>query len=305
VVAPAQGEGGPALTSLRPLVVGAGGQLGSDLLLELPHARGLTRADLDVTDGAAVRAAVGEWALSVRDIPGPLTIFNAAAWTNVDGAETDEEAAYAANAAAPAHLALAAEAVGARLVHVSTDYVFPGDATSPYDVGDPTGPRSAYGRTKLAGEQAVLAVSAGSYVVRTAWVYGAVGTNFVKTMARLERERETLSVVDDQRGSPTWSRDLARGLVALARHRPAPGIYHCTNAGDTTWYAFARAVFEELGADPERVTPCTTADFPRPAPRPAYSVLSDRAWREAGLAPLPHWRDALRAAFAEIPELRM
>ncbi|HEU0131612.1 MAG TPA: dTDP-4-dehydrorhamnose reductase [Mycobacteriales bacterium] len=284
---------------LRALVVGAGGQLGTDLLTVLGgSARGLTRADLDVTDGAAVRAAVGDWALAVRDRPGPLTIFNAAAWTNVDGAEEAEEAAYAANAAAPAHLAIAAEAAGARLVHVSTDYVFAGDADAPYEVDAPTAPRSAYGRTKLAGEEAVLAASAGAYVVRTAWVYGATGGNFVKTMARLERERETVSVVDDQRGSPTWSADLARGLVALARRAPAPGVYHCTNGGETTWYGFARAVFEELGADPERVRPCTTADFPRPAPRPAYSVLSDRAWREAGLDPLPEWRAALRAAFA-------
>lgn len=285
---------------IRALVTGAGGQLGTDLLAVLgPAARGVTRADLDVADGAAVRAAVGDWALASRDIPGRRVIFNAAAWTNVDGAETDEAAAYAANAAAPAHLALAAESVGATLVHVSTDYVFPGDAAEPYDVDAPTGPRSAYGRTKLAGEQAVLATSPGSYVVRTAWVYGATGGNFVTTMARLERERETLSVVDDQRGSPTWSRDLAAGLVELAGSDAPGGVYHCTNAGDCTWFEFARAVFEELGADPGRVTPCTTADFPRPAPRPAYSVLSDRAWRAAGLAPLRPWRDALRAAFAE------
>jgi dTDP-4-dehydrorhamnose reductase len=283
---------------LRALVVGAGGQLGSDLLAVLgPAARGLARDDLDVTDGAAVRAAVGDWALAVRDGSGPLAVFNAAAWTDVDGAESAEDAAYAANATAPAHLALAAEAAGARLVHVSTDYVFAGDATQPYETDAPTDPRSAYGRTKLAGEQAVLASSPGSYVVRTAWVYGATGRNFVKTMARLERERETVSVVDDQRGSPTWSRDLATGLVELARSGAPGGVYHCTNAGEATWYEFARAVFAELGADPERVRPCTTADFPRPAPRPAYSVLSDRAWRAAGLAPLRDWRAALGAAF--------
>jgi dTDP-4-dehydrorhamnose reductase len=133
--------------------------------------------------------------------------------------------------------------------------------------------------------------------VRTAWVYGATGANFVKTMARLERDRETVSVVDDQRGSPTWSRDLARGLVELAASGAPPGVYHCTNAGEATWYDFARAVFEEVGADPGRVKPCTTEDFPRPAPRPAYSVLSDRAWLAAGLRPLPHWREALRTAF--------
>jgi dTDP-4-dehydrorhamnose reductase len=274
---------------MTALVVGAGGQLGSDLLRVLgPSARGLTRADLDVTDAAAVRDAVG----AIR----PDVVYNAAAWTDVDGAEKDEDAAYAANATAPAHLSLAAAEHEARFVHVSTDYVFAGDATRPYDVADPTAPRSAYGRTKLAGEHAVLAN--GGYVVRTAWVYGQTGGNFVKTMARLERERDTVSVVADQRGSPTWSRDLATGLVALATTAPAYGIYHCTNTGEATWYDLARAVFEEVGADPDRVRPCSTDEFPRPAPRPAYSVLSDRAWRAAGLAPLPHWRDALRAAFA-------
>ncbi len=288
---------------MRALVVGAAGQLGTDLLAVLGgSARGLTRAELDVTDGAAVRAAVGDWALAVRDLPGPLTVFNAAAWTNVDGAEADEDAAYAANAAAPAHLATAATAVGARLVHVSTDYVFAGDATEPYDVDAPTAPRSAYGRTKLAGEEAVRSLAPDSYVVRTAWVYGATGGNFVKTMARLERERPTLRVVDDQRGSPTWSRDLATGLVELARVRPPGGVYHCTNAGEATWHDLARAVFEELGADPARVEPCSTEEFPRPAPRPAYSVLSGAAWERAGLAPLRHWRDALRAAFATAGE---
>jgi dTDP-4-dehydrorhamnose reductase len=283
---------------LRALVVGAGGQLGTDLLGVLgPAARGLTRADLDVTDGPAVRATVAEWA---AEEAGNLVVFNAAAWTDVDGAETNEDAAYAANATAPAHLAVAAEAAGARLVHVSTDYVFAGDATTPYAVDAPTGPRSAYGRTKLAGERAVLAASPQSSVVRTAWVYGATGGNFVKTMARLERSQETLRVVDDQRGSPTWSLDLARGLVALAGAQPRPGVYHATNAGETTWYGLARAVFEELGADPERVRPCASADFPRPAPRPAYSVLSDAAWRGAGLPPLPPWRVALTGAFATV-----
>jgi dTDP-4-dehydrorhamnose reductase len=287
--------------TLNALVTGAGGQLGTDLMRVLgPSARGLTRNDLDVTDGNAVREAVGDWALATRDLPGRKIVFNAAAWTNVDGAEADEESAYAANAAAPAHLALAAQRVQATLVHVSTDYVFSGDATQPYETDAATSPRSAYGRTKLAGEEAVLGIDPTAYVVRTAWVYGATGGNFVKTIARLERERETLSVVDDQRGSPTWSFDLASGLVELARSSAAGGVYHCTNAGEATWYEFARAIFEELKADPERVAPCTTADFPRPAPRPAYSVLSDRAWRAAGLAPLRPWREALAAAFAEV-----
>lgn len=285
----------------RWLITGAGGQLGVDLLRVLSgrdgvEAVGLARADLDITDDVAVRDAFAE----IR----PDVVINAAAYTAVDAAETDETGATLGNEVGPRNLAVAAVAAGARMIQVSTDYVFPGDATEPYDEDAPTGPRSVYGRTKLAGEQAVLAAHPdGGYVVRTAWVYGASGANFVKTIARLERERETISVVDDQRGSPTWSHDLAVGLVALADSTAPAGVYHCTNSGSTTWFDFARAIFEELGADPQRVRPTTTDAFPRPAPRPAYSVLSDRKWRAAGLPQLPHWRDALHAAFVAAPEL--
>jgi dTDP-4-dehydrorhamnose reductase len=279
---------------MRLLVTGAGGQLGADLLrVSRGHdVVGVTRTELDVTDPAAVEKAV----LDVR----PDAVLNAAAYTAVDPAESDEATAAAVNADAPAHLARACALHGAGLVHVSTDYVFAGDATAPYEVDAPVGPTSAYGRTKLAGERAVRQLLPDrSWVVRTAWVYGASGGNFVKTMSRLEASRDTLEVVDDQRGSPTWSRDLAAGLLALVEAGPAPGTYHCTNAGETTWFGLARAVFAELGADPERVRPTTTAAFPRPAPRPAYSVLSPAAWLAAGLpAPRP-WRDALHAAFAE------
>jgi dTDP-4-dehydrorhamnose reductase len=228
----------------------------------------------------------------------PDVVVNAAAYTAVDAAEADEDAAYRANATGPAVLAAALGGTKTRLIHVSTDYVFAGDADRPYDVDDPTGPKSAYGRTKLAGELAVRELLPdAACVVRTAWVYGAVGGNFVKTMTRLERERDTVSVVDDQRGSPTWSADLAAGLVELGRSSAPAGVYHCTNGGDTTWFGLTRAIFEELGADPSRVQPTTTDALPRPAPRPAYSVLSDAAWRAAGLTPLRPWRDALRAAF--------
>lgn len=277
----------------RWLVTGAGGQLGADLLRVLAGADviGLTRADLDVTDEAAVRAAVG----------GADVVLNAAGWTDVDGAEAAEDAAYAVNAVAPGLLAQACAAGGATLVHVSTDYVFAGDATTPYAEDAPLAPRSAYGRTKAAGERAVLAAGARAYVARTAWVYGATGGNFVKTMARLARERDTLDVVDDQRGSPTWSRDLAAGMVALAGSAAAPGVYHCTNAGETTWCGLARAVFAELGLDPARVRPTTTAAYPRPAPRPAYSVLSTERWQAAGLSPWRPWREALHAAFEAAP----
>jgi dTDP-4-dehydrorhamnose reductase len=291
--------------SVALLVTGANGQLGSDLLDAVRSgtdvfARGLTRKDLDVTDAFDVHDMVAGWAKIVRsDNPDHrLVVVNATAYTAVDAAETDEETAYAVNAAAPALLATAADKVGARLIHVSTDYVFPGDARRPYEVDDDTGPKSAYGRTKLAGEQAVREILPdASHVVRTAWLYGARGQNFVKTMARLEKERETVSVVDDQRGSPTWSRDLAAGLLALARSDTPAGILHGTNRGETTWHGFTQAIFEELGADPARVLPTTTAEFVRPAPRPAYSVLSPRSWDEAGLPPLQDWRSALSEAF--------
>ena len=289
-------SGGPPS---RWLVTGARGQLGADLCRVLAAAGvegdrllALGSDELDITSSPAVQAAFDDFR--------PDLVVNAAAYTAVDQAETDEDRAFAVNAGGPALLAAAAARTGARLLHVSTDYVFAGDAQEPYPVDAPPDPRSAYGRTKLAGEQAVreLAPELG-YVVRTAWVYGATGSNFVKTMARLERARDTVEVVEDQRGSPTWSADLARGLVELAGSAARPGIYHCTGAGETSWFGLARAVFEELGADPDRVRPTTTDKFPRPAPRPAYSVLSDAAWREAGLTAMPHWRAALRQAFAE------
>jgi dTDP-4-dehydrorhamnose reductase len=281
---------------MRWLITGAGGQLGSDLRRTLSGPDGadevqaVTRAELDVTDAAAVDKVVAEYA--------PDVIVNAAAYTAVDAAESDEPAAYLANARAPAVLAGTLARRGGRLVHVSTDYVFAGDAERPYEVDDPTEPRSAYGRTKLAGEQAVRQLLPESaYVVRTAWVYGAAGRNFVKTMVAMERTRPTIQVVDDQRGAPTWSADLARGLVELARSDAPAGVYHCTGSGDTTWFGLTQAIFAEVDADPARVEPTTTDAFPRPAPRPVYSVLSHASWGAAGLTPMPHWRDALHAAF--------
>ncbi|MDP9094136.1 MAG: dTDP-4-dehydrorhamnose reductase [Actinomycetota bacterium] len=281
----------------RWLITGSYGQLGTDL----QHVLSASDADevravgvdlVDITDSAAVDKLVAEFR--------PDVLVNAAAYTAVDAAEENEELAYQVNASGPAVLASSLARHGGRLIHVSTDYVFSGDAVSPYEVDDEPDPRSAYGRTKLAGERAVREMLAeASYIVRTAWVYGAAGTNFVKTMARLEREHDTVSVVDDQRGSPTWSADLARALVELGRSEAPPGIYHCTGSGATTWFGFTKAIFEELGADPARVLPTTTEAFPRPAPRPANSVLSDLSWRSAGLTPMPAWRDALHTAFAQ------
>jgi dTDP-4-dehydrorhamnose reductase len=283
---------------LRWLITGAKGQLGTDLQRALEaaavdpaHILAVGSADLDITDRAQVAATFQDFA--------PDIVINAAAYTAVDKAETDEDRAYAVNATGPALLAGQAARTGARLLHVSTDYVFAGDADSPYGVSDPTGPQSAYGRTKLAGEQAVRGLAPDSgYVVRTAWVYGVSGSNFVKTMVKLEGIHETLKVVEDQRGSPTWSADLAQALVQLAQADAAAGIYHCTGSGETTWFEFTKAIFEELGADPARVLATTSDKFPRPAPRPSYSVLSSAEWQAAGLAAMPHWRDALRKAFS-------
>jgi dTDP-4-dehydrorhamnose reductase len=265
------------------LVPGGRGQLGLELAALSPDVRALSSAELDITS------------VTAADLVGASAVINSAGYTAVDAAETDEGRAFEVNAVGPGLLAEACASLGIPLIHVSTDYVFSGDGTRPYETSDPVGPKSAYGRTKLEGERRVL--DAGGWVVRTAWVYGAHGSNFVKTMATLESSRRELSVVDDQVGSPTWSRHLAAGLLELASVRPAQRLLHATGAGETTWFGFAQAIFEELGADPARVKPCTTADFPRPAPRPAYSVLSGASWAAAGLRPLPEWRSALSEAF--------
>jgi len=277
----------------RYLVAGAAGMLGHDLQRALAgrDLRALGRSELDITDRAAVRDAV-------RDID---VVINAAAYTAVDAAEEHEDEAYAINATGAANLARAAADAGARFVQVSTDYVFHGDATSPYAEDAPLDPLGAYGRTKAAGERLAREAHPAPHIVRTAWLYGAHGANFVTTMLRLARERETVMVVDDQRGQPTWSRDLAYAIVALLDADAAPGVYHGTSTGETSWYGLARAVFAEAGLDPERVRPTDTASFPRPAPRPAYSVLGHGAWSAAGLAPIRDWRDALHEA---LPELR-
>jgi len=271
---------------MRWLVTGAGGMLGRDLRTALAEAGetevlAASRADLDVTDPAAVRDAVR----------GADVVLNAAAWTDVDGAETTEQAATAVNGHAVQTLAGAA---GKRLIHFSTDYVFDGSATAPYPEDGVVAPVNAYGRGKALGERAVLA--AGGYVVRTAWLYGEHGPNFVRTMLRLAASRDTVEVVDDQQGPPTWSYALARQVVALAGAGAAPGVYHGTAAGSTTWCGLARAVFAEAGLDPGRVRATTSDRFPRPARRPAYSVLGHDRWSGTGVAPLPDWRAMLTEA---------
>ena len=277
---------------MRILLTGAGGMLGRDLVAALAgrDVVALRRADLDVTDAAAVDAAVA----------GGDVVINATAYTRVDDAETHEDEARAVNADGPANLAAAAARHGARLIHVSTDYVFDGTATSPYPEDAPRHPVSAYGRTKAEGEARVLdALPDASLILRTAWLYGEHGPSFPRTMLRLARERETLDVVDDQRGQPTWTRDLAARIVELVDLGvPAVphGILHATSSGETTWFGFAREVLRLAGLDPDRVRPTDSASFVRPAPRPAYSVLGHEGWAAIGLPPLRDWREAIGEA---------
>ena len=289
----------------RFFIVGAGGQLGRQLVDTAGErsVTSLTSADIDVTEAESVRRALR--GLSAGDV-----VINAAAYTAVDAAEDHRADAEAVNAVGPRHLAEATAAVAARLVHVSTDYVFAAPMRAddgsprPFEPTDPTGaPGTVYGASKLAGERAATAADPTAVVVRTAWVFTGAGesSDFVSTMLRLEGQRDTLRVVDDQTGSPTYSRDLAVGLWELADALDtgplrSGAVLHAANAGAATWHDLAQAVFVEIGADPARVQPCTTDEFPRPAPRPAYSVLSLRSWADVGLTPLRHWRDALHAA---------
>ena len=274
----------------RWLVVGCDGMLGQDLVAALGSAPGnheVSAVDRDVLDIINPSACLP--AVAGHDI-----VVNVAAWTAVDAAESQEAGAFAVNAVGAANLARACAAAGARMLQVSTDYVFAGDATSPYAEDAPLAPRSAYGRTKGAGEWAVRThLPSASWVVRTAWLYGAHGPNFVKTMARLASERETVSVVDDQIGQPTWTVDLAGAILRLVEAEAPFGVYHGTSSGETTWFGFAQAIFSELGLDPARVLPTTSEAFVRPAPRPAYSVLGHDAWKSAGVAPIREWSNAL------------
>ena len=276
-----------SLRSMRIGVLGAGGMLGQAL------AREFGRRGHDVASWQHPDADLTSAEDCARVVANADVVVNAAAFTRVDDAETHEAEAFIVNAAGPALLARACARSATRLVQISTDYVFDGAAAAPYPEDAPMRPRSGYGRTKAAGEWAVRAEHPTAYIVRTAWLYGPGGGSFPATMLRLARERETLAVVDDQRGQPTTTRDVARYVADLVEGDASPGIYHATSEGETTWYGFARALFTDAGLDPDRLVPTDTASFQRLAPRPAYSVLGHGRSVAAGLDLLPPWRQAL------------
>lgn len=292
---------------IRVLVTGAGGQVGAEVARALAGRADViahTRETMDLANPADVVARIREAA--------PQAIVNAAAYTGVDRAEAEPESAHSVNAVAPGLIAGEAKRAGALLIHFSTDYVFDGAKREPYVEEDATNPLGAYGRSKLEGEHAVLGSGAAAIVLRTAWVYGPHGRNFLLTMLRLAAKGEPIRVVDDQRGAPTSSLQLARAVAALlggmdgapvtreslARGAAAAGLYHASAGGETTWYGFARAIFEErsravAGFIAPPVAPITTAQYPTPARRPAYSVLSNaKLERRLGVR-FPAWREGL------------
>jgi len=272
---------------MKILITGGNGQLGRDaaeILGEAHEVFALGRADFDITDQAQVQQ-------KIHDLQ-PDVVLHAAAWTNVDGAESDPDGAFLVNAIGTRNVAAAAEAVGAKLVYISTDYVFAGTGTTPYHEFDATGPQGLYGKSKLAGEELVKSLSSRWFIVRTSWVYGKHGANFVKTMLQLASTRDVLTVVHDQVGSPTYTVDLARWLGHLME-TDAYGVYHASNSGYCSWYEFAQAIFRVFGLTHVTVTPCTSEEFKRPAPRPANSRLDHMAIRLNGLPALPPWQDAL------------
>jgi dTDP-4-dehydrorhamnose reductase len=288
----------------RVLVLGAGGQLARELVRSAPAQTdciALAREELDIGDAHAVERCVAALA--------PQVLINAAAYTAVDAAERDRDAAWRVNALGPENLARASAERGLHMLHVSTDFVFDGEASTPYSPAAITAPLGEYGRSKLAGEQAVLRIHPRALVLRSSWVYSRYGSNFVKTMLRLMAERQELAVVADQRGTPTWAAGLAAALWAAAERPAVHGIYHWSDGGECSWYDFAVAICEEacalgLLARAPAIRAITSAEYPTPARRPRYSVLDTSAARRDLELPGVDWRLQLRAMLTDLKELQ-
>lgn len=288
------------MSTMRVLVTGSAGQLGQDLVLLLQaqghEVLGCDRQEMDITDLDQCQEIIGGFA--------PEAVIHCAAHTAVDVAETDIDAAYLINATGSRNVALAAEKAGAKLVYISTDYVFNGMGTKPYHEYDNTDPQSIYGKSKRAGEILVQSLSSKFFIVRTSWVYGKYGNNFVKTMLKLGQEKPLLQVVDDQKGSPTYTVDLARFVLELIQTEKY-GVYHASNSEACTWYEFTQAIFAEaediLGLKfTAKLEPCATEQFPRPAPRPGYSVMEHLAIRTNGFQDIRPWREGLKDFLLEL-----
>ncbi|NCS09937.1 MAG: dTDP-4-dehydrorhamnose reductase [Microcystis aeruginosa G13-09] len=286
----------------KVLLIGAKGQVGQELQLTLPQLGeviSISREELDLTNSEKIGQLI-------REIH-PDYLVNAAAYTAVDKAETEPELAYSINATAPKIMAESAEKIQAKFLHISTDYVFDGRKNTPYLETDLTNPLGVYGQSKLRGEEEIKTVNSQAIILRTAWVYGSYGkSNFVKTMLRLGKEREELKVVVDQVGSPTWAKDIAAAITHLLINADNPaGIYNFTNSGVASWFDLTKAIFEEakISGIPlkiQRVIPITTAEYPTPAARPAYSVLSgQKISQQLGYIP-PYWRDSLKAMLNQL-----
>jgi dTDP-4-dehydrorhamnose reductase len=280
------------------LITGGSGQLGIAVSQEISERGILFHAwgseDLNITQGPIVRDVIAKLS--------PTVIINCAAWTDVDGAESNEQLASRVNSDGAENIALAAKKCGAKLIHVSTDYVFSGENQTPWQALDQINPQSAYGRTKAKGESRVLAeYSQNSSIVRTAWLYSPWGKNFAKTMTKLAIKGDgEVRVVNDQVGQPTSAIDLARQLVELGLSTSPAGVYHGTNSGQGTWYEFAQEIFKLSGADVGRIIPVSSSEYPRPAKRPSYSVLSHDAWANTAVKPMRDWRIALAEAMPSI-----
>ncbi|NEU63221.1 dTDP-4-dehydrorhamnose reductase [Paenibacillus sp. ALJ109b] len=285
---------------MKVLVTGANGQLGRDMVLLLEkegHAvMACGREQLDITDQFQSNDIISTYH--------PEAVIHCAAYTAVDAAETDVDGAYLINATGTRNIAVAAEQIGAKLIYISTDYVFDGTSDVPYQEYDNTNPQSVYGKSKRAGEMLVQSLSSRWFIVRTSWVYGVYGNNFVKTMLKLGQEKPKLQVVHDQKGSPTYTVDLAHFLIELMSTEKY-GVYHASNSGACTWYEFTQAIFEEAKRIPDidiqaELEPCITDQFPRPAPRPRNSVMDHLSIRTNGLKDLRAWREGLRDFLKEI-----
>jgi dTDP-4-dehydrorhamnose reductase len=281
----------------RILLLGGSGILGAEVLRQLQQENidyvAPTSSDLDVRKRENLESYISDLK--------PNWIINCSAWTNVDGAEDSFEAALELNAVAVKNIGDLAKEFGCRVVHISTDYVFDGESSQPYGEDAPVNPVNRYGHSKLQGEIALLEVFPESaYVIRTSWLYGASGKNFVKTMAKKALHSEIAKVVDDQAGSPTSARDLANGIIDLIESQPQPGVYHYSNTGSCTWFELAQSIYKKVGADSKLVSSISSSTLDLKAKRPKYSLLSKEKWKSAGLSEIPNWESSLETLLPEI-----